>query len=72
KAHDALDAEHAALREQLSGLQHDYDLLAGEYDWFRSEAIAPPYICTSGRNVHIAFRRMDQSVDLWEVPFESL
>ena len=72
RAHDGLAAEHAILRDQFDGLQQDYDLLTGEFDWFRSEAIVPPYICTSGRNVQIAFRRTDQSVEHWEVPFESL
>jgi len=71
QAHDGLTAEHAVLRGQFDGLQQDYDLLTGEFDWFRSEAIVPPYICTSGRNVQIAFRRTDQSVEQWEVPFES-
>ena len=72
QAHEELGAQQTALRDQLARLQQDHDALSGEFEWFRSEAIVPPYICTSGRNVQIAFRRSDDSVDLWEVPFESL
>jgi hypothetical protein len=76
---DTLYTNHSALVYKHNGLLNDYNALVeqhntllGEYDWFKSIAITPPYILTNGRNVHLAFNKTDGSIIYWDVPFSAL
>lgn len=77
--YQALEQQHAKLAIDYQTLQTDYanlhaysDELNASYTAFRSVAVAPPYIYIHGRQVTMAFVKIDGTVERWEVPFDRL
>lgn len=70
--HSTLISEHDTLKDKYNQLVEQHNNLLGEYDWLKSIAITPPYILTNGRNVHLAFKKIDGSIAYWDVPFSAL
>jgi hypothetical protein len=66
--HDSLIVEHNMLQSKYDNLQQVYNQLVDEH----GRSISPPYIHVHNRTVQIAFEKRDQSIGIWEVPFESL
>lgn len=70
--YSTLSNDYQILQSQYTALQLQYGDLSGEYADFRSRAIAPPYIYISNRSVTFAFLLTDQTVDFWQIDFDSL
>jgi hypothetical protein len=67
-----LAADYQALQTDFANLRAYSDQLNASYTAFRSIAVAPPYIYIHGRQVTMAFVRLDGTVERWEVPFDRL
>ncbi|HET9587761.1 MAG TPA: hypothetical protein VFO91_03135 [Anaerolineales bacterium] len=65
--YNSLYAEHTTLRNSYDSLLMDYNYTLQSYSQFREIAIAPPYIFTRGRTVHLVFERLDGSLLKWDI-----
>jgi hypothetical protein len=70
--YDGQVMEYNRLLSDHGQLQREYDNLLARYEWLEQEGIRPPYIYVKERTVHIAFEKLDSTVDRWEVSFENL
>jgi hypothetical protein len=70
--HDQLQADYQALQKNYTDLRAYSDQLNSNFAAFRDIAIAPPYIYIHGRQVTMAFVKIDGSIERWEVPFDRL
>jgi len=71
-AYGALQAEHQSLQDSYTVLFDDYNNTSNSYSEFREIAIAPPYIYTREREVHLVFRKLDGSLLRWTISSEWL
>jgi hypothetical protein len=65
--YDTLSVAHVNLKNSYDELQAEYNNTVDSYDAFREIAIAPPYIYTRERNVHLVFRKLDGSLLHWTI-----
>ncbi len=65
--YDALYLDHANLINNYNGLLDDYNYAVESYSAFREVAIAPPYIYTRERKVHLVFKKLDGSLLRWTI-----
>ncbi len=69
---DALTSQYDQIQKQYDDLLTAYRNLENQYQESISEALMPPYISINDRKVSICFRKLDDSIGVWEVPFDSL
>jgi len=70
--HNTLVGDYNTLSSEHNTLSNEHYVLQGDYNWLENIAVTPPYILTNGRNVKLAFNKIDGAIIYWEVPFESL
>jgi tetratricopeptide (TPR) repeat protein len=70
--YDTLSAEHTSLTNSYNELLTNYNSAMDSYSAFREVAIAPPYIYTRERQVHLVFQKLDGSLIHWTIPSEWL
>lgn len=68
----ALHEQHRNLVNQYNSLVDDYDRLNDEYVKLNNEAVKPPYILIHDRSIDMAFRKLDNTLSVWTIPFDSL
>lgn len=74
-AHTTLQNDYNTLNGRYNELNNSYQIVLDERNRYKNlstASINPPYIYVHGRTVEIAFRKMDNSVVKWVVPFDSL
>lgn len=64
---NSLSAEHATLQNSYDSLLTDYNYTVQSYSTFKEIAIAPPYIYTRERKVHLVFKKLDGSLLRWTI-----
>ncbi len=70
--HNDLVTKHYQLSNEKDALQIDYNNLATAYENLSAIGQFPPYILVQGRQVHIAFRKYNDTIVRWEVDFADL
>lgn len=70
--YETLSSEHASLENSYNELLASYNYTVDSYSAFREVAIAPPYIYTRERKVHLVFQKTDGSLIHWTIPSEWL
>lgn len=70
--HENLVGKHNTLVAEYNELSKEYNTLLGEYNWLEDIAVTPPYIITSGRDMRLAFEKLDGSIVYWDMPFRVL
>lgn len=69
---DQLQSDYDSVETEYNALQRRYSGLNDQYLDLEQNSIRPPYIFISGRQVDMAFRRLDQSILHWKVGFDVL
>ena len=70
--HAKLAADYQTLQTDFANLRAYSDQLNASYTTFRNIAVAPPYIYIHGRQVTMAFVKLDGNIERWDVPFDRL
>jgi len=70
--YENLSAEHARLNNTYNELLAIYNNTVDSYSAFREVAIAPPYIYTRQREVHLVFQKLDGTLAYWTIPSDWL
>lgn len=66
-SYEVLQVEHQSLQDTYNVLLDDYNNTSNSYAEFREIAIAPPYIYTRERQVHLVFRKLDGTLLRWTI-----
>jgi hypothetical protein len=70
--YQSIQSDYADLTQQYQTIQADYTVLSQEYDYLDSIAVVPPYISLNGRQVTVAFKKTDGTLEYWQFPFDLL
>ncbi len=69
---DSTQVESTQLSSNYNRLRNDYRGLNSQLSSFQTSSISAPYVAISGRNIQVAFRKLDDSLVQWIVPFGNL
>jgi hypothetical protein len=67
---DRLKADHNQLLREHAQLEAKYALLKDQFHSYQGQSIAPPFIAIQGRNIDLAFSKLDGTQVNWTIPFD--
>jgi hypothetical protein len=68
--YDRLKADHNQLLREHAQLEAKYAVLKEQFHSYQGQALAPPYIAIQGRNIDLAFSKLDGTQVNWSIPFD--
>ncbi len=69
---DTSQVESTQLSSSINRLKTDYQGLNSQFSSLQSSSVSAPYVSISGRNIYVAFRKLDKSLVQWVIPFSNL
>jgi hypothetical protein len=69
-SYDRLKADHNELLREYSQLQARYNMLNDQFRSYQGQAVAPPFISIEGRNINLAFSKLDGTAVHWSIPVD--
>jgi hypothetical protein len=68
--YDRLKADHNELLREYAQLHARYNMLTDQFRSYQGQAVAPPFISIEGRNINLAFSKLDGTAVHWSIPVD--